>query len=174
MCQHPVPVLASKHHVVGGLAAKDGGAEVAPDHFELIGNVLPRGIDVGERLAERLLVVNAGRAGGAHQPRRKLGAAVRDRCRLEFVLLAKRERRHLAPLTEFPEHRHIAPQDELHLIDGRRDLGANLLGDRIVGRLAGRPAPLRRVADERIEHGLQRSNRRARYAAEENLAEGIR
>src|SRR4029077_9635527 len=100
------------------------------------------------------------------------GAAVRDRRRLELVLLAKRERRHLAPLTEFPEHRHIAPQDELHLIDGRRDLGANLLGDRIVGRLAGRPAPLRRVADERIEHGFQRSKRRARYAAEENLAEG--
>ena len=35
-------VLASKHHVVGGLAAKDGGAEVAPDHFELIGDMLPR------------------------------------------------------------------------------------------------------------------------------------
>src|ERR1700733_15342565 len=76
----------SKHHVVGGLAAKNGGAEVAPHHFELIGDMLPRGIDVGERLAERLLVVNAGRAGGAHPPRRKLGAAVRDRCRLEFVL----------------------------------------------------------------------------------------
>src|SRR4029077_930029 len=99
------------------------------------------------------------------------GAAVRDRRRLELVLLAKRERRHLAPLTEFPEHRHIAPQDELHLIDGRRDLGANLLGDRIVGRLAGRPAPLACVADERIEHRLQRADRGARYTAKKDLTE---
>ena len=129
---------------LAGLPPKDGGAEVAPDHSELIGDVLPRGIDVGERLAERLLVVNAGRAGGAHQPRRKLGAAVRDRCRWNLYCWRRRQRWHLAPLTEFPEHRHIAPQDELHLIEGRRDLGA---GASATGSSADLPAgPLRFTA----------------------------
>src|SRR5262249_8132566 len=48
----------------------------------------------------------------------------------------------------------------------------NHLSDWVVGRLAGRPAALRCVGDESVEHRLQRSNRRTRHAAKKDLTEG--
>ncbi len=65
---------SSQHHIDTRVSPQNRSPPVSSDHLELVGDMLSACIHIGQQLAERLLVINAGGAGCPNQSCSELGA----------------------------------------------------------------------------------------------------
>ena len=117
----------SQHHIDPRTSAQHRSSPIPSDHLDLVCDMLPAGIDVGEQLAEWLFVIYAGGPGCPDQPRRKLGTTVRHRSRLKFEFLTQVDCRRIAMFSKLPQRVEISFKHQLHLVDCRDNFCANLL-----------------------------------------------